>query len=123
WLFLFALFKIIDTILSLRAVIIKRLVPNALLITDWVMLTALAALIFTAFASYPKLNTKEIFELNRTTAILFAIFSASIYLATQFIINQVSKASLDAGLLAGILLLFPAITLIKTYTARVVYNA
>jgi hypothetical protein len=122
WLACYALYKLLDIIISLRHLILEKLSPGTPNIAAKILLVLVILLFITAFLSYPMLKIGTLFTTPFKITAPLVIISASIYLTTQFILNNISKLSLDAALITGLLLLFPAITLIRVYVTRVLTN-
>ncbi len=119
WLAGYALFKLLDVVISLRHLVLEKISPGAPNIAGNMLLIALILFGITAFLSYPLLNIKTLFTTPLKTSAPLVIISASIYLTTQFILNNIGKLNVDAALVAGLILLFPVITLIRVYITRV----
>ena len=122
WIGASAIYKFLDVIIGLRHLLIEKFAPGTPNIAGKVLFVAIALLSAAAFLSYPTLKAKTIFKTPLKISAGLILLSASIYLATQFILNSISKASLDLALVAGLILLFPVIILIKVYAIRVISN-
>ena len=120
WLAFYALYKLLDVIVSVRYIIIEKISPGAPNIAGKIVLALGLFLLITAFISYPLLKKSTLFKTPLKTSIPLIIISGSIYLAIQFILNNISKLNVNAALITGLLLLFPAITLIRVYVTRVI---
>ena len=120
WIFGYILFKLFDVILGMRHLIIQKFSPGAPNIAGKVLLVALVLLAIAAFLSYPKLKARTIFKTPLRISVPLLILSASMFLAAQFILNNIGKASVDVALIVGIILLFPTMNLIRTYAIRVI---
>ncbi len=119
WISAYMVYKFLDVIISLRNLIIQKLAPGTPDIAGNLLLLVLAFIFIAAYFSYPTLKAKTIFKTPIKTSAALIILSTSIYLATQYVLNLISKISTDTALIAGIILLFPAVMLIKTYAIRV----
>jgi len=64
----------------------------------------------------------RIFKTPLKITIPLVILSASIYLAIGFVTNLIAAVSVDAAIIAGITLVFPALVLIRVYITRVLIN-
>jgi hypothetical protein len=120
WITAFIIYKLLDVILGLRYLIIQKFAPGAPNIAGKMLFAALVLLVLAAFFGYPKLKTKTLFATPLRISIPLIILCTSIYLTAQFILNSIGKLSVDAALIAGLLLLFPTITLIKVYAIKVI---
>ncbi len=122
WLGGYIIYKIFDIALGIRSIVIQALAPGTPNIAGKILLIALIFLGLAAFLSYPKLKAKTIIKTPWKISAPLILLSASIYLTAQFILNNISKINIDAALIAGILILFPTISLIRVYVTRVITN-
>ncbi len=119
WITGYILYKFIDVIISLRYVIIQKFSPGAPNIAGKVLLAALVLLGIAAFFSYPRLRAAQLFRTPWRITVSLLVLCASMFLAAQFILNSIGKLNVDAALVAGIIILFPVMNLIRTYAIRV----
>ncbi len=119
WLACYAIYKLLDIIISLRHLVIEKITPGTPNIPAKILLILLILLFITSFLSYPLLKISTLFTTPIKTTAPLIIISASIYLTTQFILSNIGKLNVDAALITGLILLFPVITLIRVYITRV----
>ncbi len=122
WIGLYALYKIIDAIIGIRNVIVQKFAPGTPNILGILVQLLFALVVLAAIFSYPTLKAKTIFKTPLKITIPLVILSASIYLAISYITNLIASISIDAALIAGIILVFPALVLIRVYITRVLTN-
>jgi len=122
WITGYLIYKFLDVLFSVRYAIIKQLIPGTPYIAGKVLFVYLLFLGIAAFLSYPLLKATTIFKTPIKVTGPLVILSASMYLATQFILNNIGKASVDVALIVGLVLLFPVMNLIRTYAIRVLSN-
>ncbi len=122
WISLYALYKIIDAIIGIRHVIVQKFVPGATNTLGTFVNIIFALVVLAAIFSYPTLKAKTIFKTPLKITIPLVILSASIYLAIGFVTNLIASVSVDAAIIAGITLVFPALVLIRIYITRVLTN-
>jgi hypothetical protein len=122
WLLLYTIYKFLDVIVSVRHVVIEKILPGTPNIGAGILFAALLFLGITAVFSYPLLKAKTLFKIPINISAPLIVISASLFLATQFILNLIGKLNVDAALAAGLLLLFPVMTLIRVYITRVITN-
>jgi len=122
WLSGYLIYKILDVIFSIRHVVVEKLVPGTPDIAGNILFVFLILLMLAAFISYPTLKARTIFKTPLKVTVPLIILSASMFLATQFILNNIGKLNVDFALVVGLVLLFPVINLIKTYSIRVLSN-
>ena len=122
WVAGYILFKLLDIIISLRYIVIQKFAPTAPNVAGTMLFVVLIFLALAAFLSYPLLRANTIFKTPLKFSVPLIILSASIFLAAQFILNNIGKINVDAALIAGLILLFPVMNLIRTYAIRVLSN-
>ena len=121
WITGFIIYKILDTFISLRAVLIQKIVPGAPNIAAHILLLALIFLVITAVMSYPKQKAKQIFKTPWKITIPLIALSASIYLTARYIIQLLSTVvPLTFSFLIAMIIIFPIIIYVKVYITRVI---
>ncbi len=119
WITGYVLFKLFDVMISMRHLIIQKLAPGTPNIAGKILFIALLLLGISAFVSYPTLRARTIFKTPINITVPLIIISASMFLTTQFILNNIGKINVDAALVIGLILLFPVMNLIRVYATRV----
>jgi len=119
WIACLIIYRFLDVIISLRYLLIQKIAPGAPNIAGKVLFAVLLLAVIAAFFSYPFLKIKTLFKTPMRTSIPLIILSTSIYLCAQFILNMIGKANVNAALLAGLIILFPTMNLIRVYATRV----
>lgn len=122
WIAAYILYKLLDAIIGLRFVLIKKFEPAAINILGTALDALFVLLIITALYSYPSLRELALFRKKITHTLTHLALCATLYFASTFIINQIAKIHLEAGFIAGVVILFPIITLIKTYTIEMAFD-
>jgi len=120
WIGLFMIWFAFKTILDLRHSIIKVLIPTVPDIAGGMMLIVLAFLLINAFVSYPRLKRNELFKIPWKTSAALIILCLSIFLTGQFINQQIARLHYDAGLIIGLIVMFPLLSYIRIYATRVI---
>jgi len=120
WMACYALYKLLDIVISLRHLILEKISPGTPNIAAKMLLILVILIFIAAYLSYPLLKINTLFKTPVKITAPLVILSASIYLTAQFILNNIGKLNVDAALIVGLLLLFPVITLIRVYITRVI---
>lgn len=119
WLGLFVLWKLLDILVGLRRVVIDKFAPGTPNIMGGMLMIALVILCISAVFSYPRFRKKEFFAMPIKTTIPVLILAATSYLVPLFVVNTLGRTP-DTAILLGIIILFPAMVLVKVYLTRVI---
>ncbi len=122
WMAIYAAYKLIDTAAGMRHAIVQKLIPGTVNLTGKIIVILFGIACIAALLSYPLLHKKAIFKTPLRTTIPLIGISLSILLTAYFIHTKIGMINNDAGLLAGLIIFIPAITLVKVYTTRVMMN-
>lgn len=123
WIGCYLLYKFLDLIISLRQLLIEKILPGTPNIAGNILTGLFAIVVITAILSYPLLKMKTLFITPVKTTLPMLIIGASLFLiAWQTIpITIIGKLTgkLALGQLVGLIILFPTMNLIRVYFTRV----
>lgn len=116
WIGCYAVYKLLDTIISVRHAVILKLMPGTINIAGYMILGLFIITTIIAVFSYPMLKIKQIFTIPIKKTIMTTLICAVIYVLARGIIMITSKYTpITISLLIALAIMFPAIAYIKIF--------
>lgn len=122
WLLAYALYRIFDVIIALRATIVEKLAPGLPNIAAYFLFAFLLVMTFAALFSYPTLKARTLFTTPLNISSPLTLLTLSVFLAAHYVANLFEYIHPDAALIAGILLVLPMLTYLRVYITTVITN-
>jgi len=122
WMAGYIIYKILDFTLSLRFVLLQKIIENTTNTGGKILFAAALLLGITAFFSYPTLKTGTLFKTPLKKSLPILLAGAAFYIAIQILLPQINKINTQAALIIGTALLFTTINFIKIHTTKATEN-
>jgi len=123
WLAGYILFKVLDVFISLRYLLIQKILPNETNTAGYVLFAFLIVLSLAAFFSYPTLKARTLFKTPIKLSVQLVILCAAFFIIAYTLPMTIARLlhGEQIALIVGLIILFPTIILIKVYATRVLY--